>query len=271
MSITCDALPLPSRRPLADRLTHAASRWIHVFMAALFVATALWGFIPSSLAMLEAAGNGRRPPLPFALHAHAVLTGSWLLLLLAQSVLAATGRRSMHRALGLAALALVPAMLAAMAASIPQWWDVTLARVPPQFVPAARNFLANVLFEQFRMGSLILVFLGWALLVRRSDPESHKRLMILATLMLMSAPMDRIVGGLGFTAPAAASSYDAGYLLLLLWLLPALACDTLRLGRPHRAYVLGIAVVLPFAIASHLLWNEPWWTEFAARLAGHGY
>lgn len=32
----------------------------------------------------------------------------------------------------------------------------------------------------------------WALLVRREDPETHKRLIIIATLPLLSAAIDRI-------------------------------------------------------------------------------
>lgn len=256
--------PLPLRQVLA----RAADRWIFVFMAGLFLATTLLGFIPDSLAQLGAIRAGLRPPYPFAVHAHAATMGAWLLLVLAQAILAATGRRALHRTLGLVSLALVPAMLAAMPAAAVQWWNV-LDLVPPEQTEAVRTFLANILFEQIRMGTLLTIFVGWALLVRGRDAGTHKRLMILATLMPMSAAIDRIAGTLRMPDWSVAS-YDLQYACLLLWLAPALLHDVLRRGRPHRAYVIGIAMVLPFAIVSHIVWNEPWWTATAARWMGHG-
>ena len=49
-----------------------------------------------------------RPAFPLVLHMHAVAMGSFLLLLLAQSVLMATGRCERHKKLGIVAFALVP-------------------------------------------------------------------------------------------------------------------------------------------------------------------
>src|SRR4051794_36264528 len=93
--------------PLIDRR-------LYVFMAAVFVAIALGGFIPDSMRKLaEISAGVRRPFSPF-LHVHAVLMGSWLLLLLGQAMLMAMGRKSLHRALGLAALVLGPAVVAVM-------------------------------------------------------------------------------------------------------------------------------------------------------------
>src|SRR6476469_8077769 len=71
---------------------HAIDRWIYVFMAAWFIAIVLTGFIPDSLNKIAAVQAGQRPPLPLVMHAHAVLMGSFLLLLLAQTTLVATGR-----------------------------------------------------------------------------------------------------------------------------------------------------------------------------------
>ena len=74
-------------------------RWIYVFTAASFVAVVLAGFIPSSLGKIAAVQAGERPPFPPVLHMHAVLMGSFLLLLLSQTWLIATGRASSHGAL----------------------------------------------------------------------------------------------------------------------------------------------------------------------------
>ena len=55
-----------------------------------FIAITLTGFIPDSLAKLAAIEAGERAPFPLVLHVHSVLMGLFLLLLLAQTTLAAT-------------------------------------------------------------------------------------------------------------------------------------------------------------------------------------
>src|SRR5205823_5158146 len=72
---------------------HAIDRWIFVFMAAWFILIVLTGFIPDSIAKVGAVQAGQRPPFPIVLHMHAVVMGSFLVLLLTQSVLMSTGRR----------------------------------------------------------------------------------------------------------------------------------------------------------------------------------
>lgn len=39
-------------------------------------------------------------------------------------------------------------------------------------------------------------------------------------------------------------------------------------GQVHRAYVIGIALNIPFVIAAYLLWNSPWWFDAAPQLMG---
>lgn len=51
-------------------------RWIFAGMAALFVATALIGFVPDSLMKIGLVAAGGRAPFPPILHVHAVLMGS---------------------------------------------------------------------------------------------------------------------------------------------------------------------------------------------------
>src|SRR3954452_22335875 len=91
---------------------HALDRWIFVVTAVWFIAIVLTGFIPDSLMKVAAvqaggrsacaAGARRPPPFPLVLHMHAVLMGSFLLLLLTQTVLMATGRRELHMRVGIA-------------------------------------------------------------------------------------------------------------------------------------------------------------------------
>ena len=59
----------------STRVCRLADRWIYVFMAGLFVATALTGFIPASIRHFAAVEAGQRPAPSPVLHVHAVLMG----------------------------------------------------------------------------------------------------------------------------------------------------------------------------------------------------
>jgi len=245
-----------------------ADRWIYVFMAALFVVTALVGFIPDSIGVLATVEAGQRPPLPPILHAHAVLMGSWLLLLLAQTTLMAMGHSALHKKLGLIALVLAPLLVAAMIgvvqSAVSRLAAIPAGAIPAEALIATKNFVSNVLLEQIRTIVLFAGFIGWALLIRKKDPETHKRLMILATLIPLPAAIDRITW-LPNTLPDSPVAAD---LYLLLLLAPVLIYEIARRGRVHRAYLIGIGLNLPFMIAAYLLWGTPWWLATAPRILG---
>src|SRR4051794_28887381 len=110
------AQPLTDRNPRPDLLSGTPragfiDRWIYVFTAASFIVIVLTGFIPDSIAKVAAVQAGQRPPFPLVLHMHAVLMASFLLLLLTQTTLMATGRCEWHRRLGIAAFVLAPAIV----------------------------------------------------------------------------------------------------------------------------------------------------------------
>ncbi len=88
-------------------------RWIYVFTAATFLIITLTGFIPDSIGKIAAVQAGERPPFPLVLHMHAALMGTFLLLLLTQMALMATGRRQLHQRLGIVAFG-VAAVLTAL-------------------------------------------------------------------------------------------------------------------------------------------------------------
>jgi hypothetical protein len=256
-------------KPGAGAFARFADQWIYVFMAALFVVTALLGFMPTSIDKLAAVEAGQRPPLPLILHAHAVLMGSWLTLFLAQATLMATGRREHHWKLGLVGVVLAPAIVLAMIGVTRSGWSLVASfspdLVPPDVLDLRKFRVSNILLEQIRMIVLFPALVSWALLVRRSDPEAHKRLMILATVLPLPAAIDRMTWLLPMSLPESPSSV---HLYTLLWLLPVLIYDVARRGSVHRAYLIGIALNLPFIIASHSLWGSSWWLEVAPRLMG---
>ena len=250
------------------QFARAADRWIYVVMAALFIVTILVGFVPDSIGLLASVKAGQRPPLPPILHAHAILMASWVLLLFAQTTLMAMGRSEQHKKLGLVAAVLLPLLIAAMIGVVEEVWSL-VASLPasamsPDALSALKADLSNTLLEQIRVVPLFAGLIAWALLVRRKDPQTHKRLMILATLLPLPAAIDRMEW-LPATIPASPASI---HLYSLLWLSPVLIYDIARRGRVHGAYVIGLALNLPFVVASEFLWGSPWWLATAPRLMG---
>jgi hypothetical protein len=246
-------------------------RWIYVFTAALFVVTALAGFIPDSAVMLERIRAGQHAPLSPIFHFHAVAMGSWLLLFLAQTVLMATGRRQFHKTLGLLAVVLVPLIVATMIGMTFttyrwQYSAAAAAALPAAALAGGKTFAANILIEQIHAVITFPLFVGWALAVRKTDPESHKRFMVQAILPALTAATARITW-LPHTLPG---SYAAEYGYALLCLTPALVNDLIQQRRLHSAYVIGLALMLAFFVLNQVLWDSPWWLATAPKLMGVG-
>lgn len=110
--------------------------------------------------MIAAVENGTHPPMTTVLHLHAVLMGAFLLLLLAQTWLAATGRIKGHMQLGLTALVLVPALVIVgtmlAAESYRQVAEVAASAAPDLRAAAEATVLRkeNILLSQLRAGVL---------------------------------------------------------------------------------------------------------------------
>ncbi|MFC3578723.1 hypothetical protein [Sphingomonas hylomeconis] len=228
----------------------------------------LIGFVPDSLAKMEAVRIGHRPPFPAILHIHALLMGSWLLVLMAQTTLMATARRTLHMQLGLAAFVLAPALVIAGFALIPAM-DRPIAdgvlHGPPAVAAQLRPVLAivlDIMLLQLRIGIAFPLLIGIGLAVRRSRPSLHKRLMILGTATALPAATDRIQW-LPSTMPGNPLTADLWPLLLIA---PLFLWDLYRLGRIHHAYLLYFAVQLALAIPTHLLWGTAAWRGIALGL-----
>jgi len=251
-------------------IASAIDRWIYVYMAASFVLVTLIGFIPDSIELVGDAKAGATPPLPLVLHFHAVLMGSFLLLLLAQTLLAATGKLKMHRQLGQVAFVLVPALVLVGFILVPtiyrSVWD------PAHFgPPAARAHLQhvvlrldNIMLLQLRTGILFTVFIFLGLRARRGDGAFHKRMIILAAGTPVPAAIVRM-GWLPTTLPVTPLSTD---LYLLALLSPMFIWDLVRTRTINRAYVLWLGGYLAVSIFVYSAWSAAWWQALAPRLMG---
>ena len=251
---------------------HAIDRWIFVFMAVWFIAVVFAGFIPDSLMKIEMVKAGLRPPFPLILHAHAVVMGSFLLVLLAQTWLMATGRREYHMQIGLVGYALAAVLVIVGFLLVPtmygQVWDGA-HNGPPQVRELLQKQLPvvdNIALLQYRIGILFPLFLAIAFRARGRNAGLHKRMMFLGTAMAMPAAIDRITW-IPHTMPASPLSVD---LYTLAVVSPMFLWDVVRNRSVHPAYVIWLAVCLPFAVVLNFLWDTPWWHAMAPRLMGVG-
>jgi hypothetical protein len=237
------------RGPSLERHFHAGMAW-------LFVIVAVAGFAPRSLAIVA----GTMPSPPLVVHLHAAVMASWVGLLAMQASLSQAGRMDLHRKWGLASLVVAPLVLLMLIV-------VTVVRQNDAAGTPGAPIVNNILFLQIRSIVLFPTFLIWALRTRRTDPQMHKRLMLLATLMLLDAAIARMSWLPYNEFPR---SYFAVHLYLLLLLVPALLHDLIRLGKIHRAWVWGLGLIVPWVVATEFVWGSHWWRVFGPKLVGAG-
>ena len=237
-------------------------------MAILLVVVTLGGFIPDSLDKMALVRSGARPPFPAVMHIHAVLMASFMVLLLTQTMFAATGRIAFHMRLGIASVVLVPALVIVGFVLADKMYleayDAWQSAGPDQRgkLGAILARKENILLVQIRMGLLFPLFLAIGLWARASDAGLHKRMMILGTAVVMAPAINRMEW-LPSTQPVSMIATD---LYMAALVSPMLLWDIARNHTVHRAYWIWAAVTLPAAVGLHMLWDTSWWHSTARQL-----
>jgi hypothetical protein len=255
---------------LTGERTAFIDRWIYVFTAISFILIVLLGFIPDSLGKMAAVQAGQRPPFPVVLHIHAALMGAYLLLLLTQTWLVATGQVARHRLLGTMGAVLAAALVVVGFVLIPTIYHQVFAGAQAAPPPAKAQlvqlvgFLENIMLLQLRIGFVFAILVVLGVMARVTDPGFHKRMMILSIAVALPAAFDRITW-IPTTLPGRPISSDV---YVLLAIAPLFLWDVLRNRRVHRAYWVWLAVVSPFTVAVHALWDTPFWHAAVKRLMG---
>lgn len=240
-------------------------RWIYVFTAATILLVVLTGFIPDSIGVIGAVQTGQRPPLPPILHVHAVLMGSFLLLMLTQTILVATGRVGLHQSLGRVAFVLAPALVVVglLLAPATYHYNWHAAQVAP---PDIRQKLLNpfiwdvILMAQLYVGLLFSILMTIGLLARRSNAGLHKRMMLIAPAMALTPAFARMTWLPHI--PFDIIIYPS------LTLLPMLLWDVARNRRVHSAYIIWLALALPASAFFQFAAFTPWWRGVAHGIMG---
>ena len=253
-----------------SRVARAIDRWIYVYMAASFIVVTLTGFIPDAIEKEAAIRAGQRPPFPLVLHVHAVLMALFLLLLLTQTALMATGRRALHQWLGRSAMVLVPAIVVVGFILAPTnyhlFWNAAQS-APPALqhkLQVRLHQLDLIALMQIRIGILFPLLVWIGLSARKSDSAFHKRMMILATAVPLGAAIDRM-NWLPTTLPASPLGSD---LYILAIVSPMFIWDLVRSRTVHRAYATWIGICLVISIPLYALWGTQWVHSAVPRLMG---
>ena len=231
-----------------DRQAFHAARWRreHLFFTALPVVMFAAVFVGFSQTYYLKSVFGT-PPLSWLYHVHGVAFTSWLLLLILQPALVLAGRTPLHRQLGWIAGALVPLM------TVLAWFvSVDLGRrgsAPPGIPP--------LVFIVVPMATVVVfpAFVAAALYWRRR-PDTHKRLMLIATLELVPAGVARVpgvlaLGPLGF------------YGLTDLFLVAMAIHDLTTRRRLHPATLWGGALLIATQAGRFVIAGTPMWDSFA--------
>lgn len=169
-------------------------------------------------------------------HVHGALFTAWVLLFIVQTALVAGRRVAVHRRLGVAGAVLAAAMI--VAGTFAAITAAARGSAPPGVDPLA--FLAIPIFDMV----LFATFVTAALALRR-DKETHKRLMVLAYVSIITAAVARLPGVLPLGPP--------GFFgLSFLFVVAAGIYDFLTRRRVHKVYLWGgalLAVSIPLRLA----------------------
>ena len=171
MTIEAPALP----RPMGGR--HDRQFYTGMSIAAAIVVFV--GFAPTYFLR----GSDLSTPLPAYLRVHGFLFSAWIVLFVAQTSLVAVRRTDLHRRLGWAG-----AVLAFVMVIVGTNAGITAMRGRfPDQGDAALSFLTTPLFSMVAFAALVTA----AIRLRR-DPQTHKRLMLLATISILDAAVARL-------------------------------------------------------------------------------
>ena len=230
------------------RLPFVVTRRFYIGVSLLIATMAFVGFWPTYFGPLL---GGTVDVVP-VLHFHATVFVGWLFLFVSQAVFAGTGHIRLHRKVGKIGIyygfALVPVGLFTA-------FSMFASRVQAGLMDDARLGLLAPLTDMIAFPAFFS-----AAVIYRNKPEIHKRLMVVATTVLLVAAIGRM-RFLGTPVPL--------HLFLLVWFMPifaAMAYDFLTKRLIHPVYIIGLSGLFILRLRDLLEESEAW-TQISSWLA----
>jgi hypothetical protein len=228
-----------------------AERWFYLGMAGAILIVVFAGFAPSFYLRGVMAPRGAMPEMTPLVILHGLLFTSWVLLFAAQVGLVSADRRDLHKRLGIVGFGLVVAM--AIVGTLAALYGVARNTGPPQLAPL--SWLAVPLLDVPVFATLIA-----AGLYNRRVPQTHKRLMLLATIGMLMPAMGRLHLGVPFPV-VIATTYGIALGALVAW-------DVRSQGRVHKATLWGGSFIIASWVLRLATMQTPAWISFAGWAQG---
>jgi hypothetical protein len=228
------------------------SRYFYFQMSLFCMAVAFLGFWPSYWGRMV-AGTLHEAPVS---HLHGIIFFGWSLYIVYQSWLGASGQVVRHRAVGLIGVSFATAMVIfGVMVSIQVMHELAAAGRAAYGVSLASISMSNIaLFA----GLIVFALIN----IRR--PEWHKRLMIMAAISILGAPLARpLMVNLHMPPPAPLSDW----LVCVIALAPMLH-DWRTRGRVHNATWLAFAAILAVRLVRIPLADTQGWHDAVGWLSG---
>jgi hypothetical protein len=223
------------------------ARYFFVVLGIVFIVVAALGFGPHLLAFAA----GKFPISPIA-HIHGALMTAWLLTFVAQSVLAAKGRIDLHRKLGACAVWLGAVIWISIV-------SLTVRDYMNHKYPLNENIFYSL--PQLYVIAVFGTLFTAAIVMRRNSPW-HKRFMVIATISLLQAGVDRYSW-----LPEQGPGYWPQVACLDVLLVLLVAFDFISFKRIHRATLVGGGFLIACQSAVAFLWPTAWWHQSSVRIA----
>jgi hypothetical protein len=230
------ARPLPATEPVHGARARPPANGSRLYATfALVAALTIFAGFGRTLYLRSISGA---PPLSPLLLVHGIVMTTWFVLFCIQVWLVATGHVRWHRRLGVFGIA---AALAVVYVGIDAAIDAARRGVGPAHGVSTEMFMAIPLFDM----PVFALLVGIALWQRRR-PDIHKRLMLLASLGMLTPAIARI------PLPLIQSGGPPVFFGLALGIVIAcIAVDTIKHRRLHAAFGWGgalIAAMLPLRL-----------------------
>jgi hypothetical protein len=195
------------------------------------------------------------PELSTLKHVHGILMTSWFVLFLVQVRLVATHRTPVHRQLGI-----LGGMLAVLLMIVGTQLGIAAARSGATPIPG----VSPLVFLVMPIGEVVVFALLFtsAILMRKHGPW-HKRLMVLATLAMLTPAMARLP--FDFVRTGGPLVFFA---LTDAVIVSCIAFDTVKNRRLHPVFIAGFIVVVAGQLGRLAFSRTPAWNAFAQWLVG---
>ena len=216
------------------------SRYFYSCMSLVMAGLVVWGFSHT----VETSLFHANPPRPLLLWIHGAAFSTWIVFFIAQSALVRVRKVSVHRFLGWfgAGLATLMVVLGCTITVVMTRFDAGVLHMKD-----VASFVSIPFEDMLVFGTCMALAIYW-----RKKPEYHRRLVFIATCVLM----DAAIGRFDFWF-----NHNIFYLGLDLLIVLGMLRDWVVDGRVHKVYYYALPPMILLQSTAVYLWrvNPVWW------------